>query len=119
MVETSFETKIYVVETWTTDSILNSLLKFPSGSSVWGKLSYIEISEGENYIDVNILKDSDNSVLISGLRGVSTGLRNEKAIDLSQYSIVGSNDIKIRFNFNMINKTPILREISLSPKQAW
>ena len=119
MPETESISSLYVVESSTTPSILNSLLKFPSGDTTWGLLTWIEISEEPNYISIDILKNSDNSVLVEGLKGIETGVPNIKAIDLSKYSEIGSNDIKIRFNRNIINKTPILRKVTVLPKQKW
>ena len=119
MTETFTTGKAYVIYSRTTPSILNSRLKFASGSSDWGVLTYNEISERDNYINVDVLRDSDDSVLISGLIGIPTGRGFEKAIDLSRYAVIGSNNIKLQFNFYILDQCPILRNVSLIPHQKW
>ena len=57
MVEINTTGKAYVIYSRTTPSILNSLLKFPSGiNSEWGMATWIEISERDNYVTVDVLK---------------------------------------------------------------
>ena len=98
----------------TTPSISNSLLRFPTGVDTrWGVLSWDEYSDGENYISVDVLKDSDSLLLAENLRWRPDG------VDLSIYPNIASNDIKLIFKLHIVDKTPIFRNVRLKPKAEW
>ena len=71
------------------------------------------ITEEENNIRIDILKNSDDSLLAEDLKWRPDG------VDLTTYPNIASNDIKIRVKFNVLNKSPIIRNIILKPKTSW
>lgn len=105
--------KIFIQRNATTPSIINRP-RFVSGTnSDWGILKWDEIVEGDNYVRVDILKDSDNTLLAEDLKWKVDG------IDLITYPNVASNNIKLRFKLFILDKTPIIRNVQLRHKSDW
>ena len=105
---------------WISPVVDASLLHFASGDKRWGLLKWDETNtsdESKAYVRVDIL-DSTGSVLVSNLSWVSGG------IDLSQYSAIHTDtttyvDIKIKFKLYSLTEKPVIKNISLAPKQEW
>lgn len=105
--------KVYVRRDATTPTITNRPRFVTGTSSNWGILSWDEESVGDNYVEVDILKASDESLLVGGLRHRAGGH------NLLEYPNVASNDIKLRFKFNVLDKTPIVRNVVLDMASSW
>ena len=101
---------------WITPTLYNNLGKFTSGTRAWGTLSWTQTFPGDSkgYAKVDILKASDESVLVSDLTW------NSEGIDLSEYSaIVETQDIKLKFKLWKKTESPIITKIGIRFKQEW
>ena len=78
---------------WQSETCDNSLAAFPDGTDFsWGVLSFeLDGCDSNNYAEVKILKTDDDSVL-GAFKYTSKG---KKQIDLSQYDIGSTQDIKV------------------------
>jgi hypothetical protein len=108
-------TPITVIGTWTSQTLINSLFNFPVGNYdwSWGTLSWDEEVGEDSYVRVDILKASDDSVLVSDIS------RKPGGVDLSVYSAIGTNNIKIKFKLYSKGNKCVVSNIKLKTKQSW
>jgi len=109
------KTAVWQYGHWISPTLYNNLGKF-SGGSDWGVLSWTQTFPGDTkgYVKVDILKASDDSVLVSDLNW------EEEGIDLSQYSAISSTeDIKLKFKLWKKTESPIITKIGIRFKESW
>jgi len=107
--------KIPQIKEWTSETLTNSLIGLPSTyDGYWGVLTWDQELPDENAdVKVDILKASDDSVLVSDLSWTESG------IDLSIYDNVKNEDIKLRFKLFKLDNSPIVKNIQLKAKDLW
>lgn len=107
-----FEGVIKSYGEWVSETATNSLGGFASGSEDWGVLSWEQsLPDSDAEVKVDILKASDDSLLVSDLTWLSGG------IHLENYSSVGTNDIKLRFKLWWVEKSPEVSNVNLTFEQ--
>jgi len=107
-----FEGIVETFASWTSEQCTNSLNGFVSGSTKWGLLKWDQsLPNVDAEVFVDVLKASDESILAADL------VWNKNGINLANYPNVGSEDIKLRFKFNWIDKSPEVSNIDLTFEQ--
>jgi hypothetical protein len=107
---------LYTYGEWVSPTLQTSLFLLPASLDDWGMLTWdeqytVEKGDGDGYVRVDILKASDNSILVENLYWLSAGT------DLSNYPLVVDNDIKVRVKiYGMSNPTPRVSKLLIRSK---
>lgn len=99
---------------WTSQTLTNSLGKFPTASynGHWGLVIFeFETGDPESDIKLDIL-NSSGSVLLTDI--TLTEKNNTKQADLSIYPTIRAVDIQLRIRLRAVSKSPVVKNIEIS-----
>jgi hypothetical protein len=108
--------EIYTYGDWTSQSLDPDLFRLDAVDAVWGKISWneeftVDKGDGSGYVRVDILRASDDVVLEADFA------YNANGIDLSTYSSIGSETIKVRVKLYGLNDpTPRVSKLLIRSK---